>query len=453
MNRKMRIRISTSVVCKALSIALLAAAMLAAPMAWAQAPARFLGTITAISGTTLTLKTDAGQSYQVQVPAAAAIKRIAAGQKDLSTAEAIQFSDLAVGDRALVKLDPDAPAGTSQALQIVAIKQSDVAEKQRKDREDWQRNGVGGLVKSVDPAGGVIVLTSGSGATAKTITVNIAKATVLKRYATASVSYDAAQPAPIDAIHAGDQLRAHGTKNGDGTSIDAAEVVSGTFRNISGTLSSVDSAGSALVLKDLATKKQVTIHITADAQMRRLPDRMAAMLAARLKGTSGGTGGGFAGGGQSGSGGAGSFSASSASPGSANPASANSGSGAAPRGGGGQWNGRNGQAGGAPAGGDSTGGQGGGGGQASGGSQWSGGGAGGDPQQMLSRAPAIQIADLKKGDAVMLVSTDGTTDVTAITLLAGVEPLLEAPAAASQSLLNNWSMGSGAGGAADAAAQ
>jgi hypothetical protein len=73
---------------------------------------------------------------------------------------------------------------------------------------------------------------------------------------------------------------------------------------------------------------------------------------------------------------------------------------------------------------------------------------------MLSRAPVIQIADLKKGDAVMLVSTDGTTDVTAITLLAGVEPLLEAPAAASQSLLNNWSMGSGgAGGAADAAVQ
>jgi hypothetical protein len=43
----------------------------------------------------------------------------------------------------------------------------------------------------------------------------------------------------------------------------------------------------------------------------------------------------------------------------------------------------------------------------------------------------------------MLVSTEGTTEVTAITLLAGVEPLLEAPAA-SQNLLSNWSMSSGA---------
>ena len=69
-------------------------------------------------------------------------------------------------------------------------------------------------------------------------------------------------------------------------------------------------------------------------------------------------------------------------------------------------------------------------------------GGGGDPQQMLSRAPAIQVADLQKGEAVMLVSTEGANEVTAITLLAGVEPLLQAPAA-SQNLLSNWSMGSG----------
>ena len=119
---------------------------------------------------------------------------------------------------------------------------------------------------------------------------------------------------------------------------------------------------------------------------------MARMLAARLKGTSSGGSGWNGGQGAAG--------------------------GARPAGGSGQWSGQgNGQAG--------------------------GGGGGGDSQQMLNRAPTIQVADLKKGDAVMVVSTDGTTDVTAITLVAGVEPLLEAPAA-SQSLLNNWSMGSGA---------
>jgi hypothetical protein len=223
----------------------------------------------------------------------------------------------------------------------------------------------------------------------KTITIHTAKTTTLKRYAPDSVRFDAASPAPIDAIHTGDQVRARGQKNADGTAIDAEEVVSGSFRNISGTITSLDAASSTLVVKDLITKKQVTIHITPEAQMRGLPERMAQMLAARLKGTT-----------------------PSAGPGSQPQ---NGAGGAQQR----NWGGQ------------------------------AGGGQGGDMQQVLSRAPAIQLADLKKGEAVMLVSTQGTTEVTAITLLAGVEPLLEAPAA-SQNLLANWSMDT-SGGATEAA--
>jgi hypothetical protein len=135
-----------------------------APLTAAQAPSRFVGTITDLGANTLTVKTDPGQAYPVEVPATASLKRIAPGQRDLSAAQTIPFSDLAVGDRALVRLDADAPAGVSQALQIVVIKQEDVALKQQKEREDWQRRGVGGLVKSVDAASGAIVLTSGAGA-------------------------------------------------------------------------------------------------------------------------------------------------------------------------------------------------------------------------------------------------------------------------------------------------
>jgi transcription antitermination factor NusG len=361
--------------------ALLLMLLVCAPLSRAQAPSRFVGTITAISGNALTVKSDAGEVRQVEVPAEAAIKRIAPGQKDLSTAETLQFSDLATGDRVLVKLDPDVTGPVVKAIQIVAIKQTDVAQKQQKDREDWQQRGTGGPVKSVDSASGVVVLSSGAGAAAKTITVHTTKATLLKRYAPASVRFDTAQPAPIEAIHAGDQLRARGAKNADGTEIAAEEVISGSFRNISGTITSADPSASTLVVKDLATKKQVTIHITPDAQMRRLPDMMARMLVTRLKATAGG------------------------------PVGAK-----APQ---------------SPAPSDAA---------------HFGGGPGGDPQQMLNRAPAIQLADLKKGDAVMVVSTDGTSEVTAISLLAGVEPLLEAPAA--QNLLSNWSMASGAAEAA-----
>jgi hypothetical protein len=362
----------------------LTALFLAAPLVFSQAPSsRFVGTITAISGSTLSIKTDADGIRQIDVPSTAAIKRISPGRKDLSNADTLQFNDLEAGDRVLVKLDPAAPGPPAQALQIVAVKQADLVKKQELEREDWQKRGVGGLVKSVDPAAGVLVLFMGTGVTGKTITIHTTKATVLKRYAPNSVRFDEAKPAPIEAIHPGDQLRARGSKNDAGTEIAAEEVVSGTFRNISGTILSLDAPASTLSVKDLATKKPVTIHITADAQMRKLPEHAAQMLIARQTGAANGAGG---------KGGKGLSQ-------SAAPSTSPHGGAAGPPG-------------------------------------------GGDPQQMLNHAPVIQLTDLKKGDAVMVVSTDGATDVTAVTLLAGVEPLLESPAA-TQNLLSNWSMGSG----------
>lgn len=376
--------------------------MLLATAGFAQTPAapgRFVGTITAINGDILTVKPDNADTRQVEVPSTAVLKRVEPGQKDLNSAEAIQLGDLATGDRVLVRIDLNASGDTPQAAQIVTIKAADVARKQQQEREEWTRTGVGGLVKSVDTSRGVIVLTSGAGPTLKIIQVRVSKTTVLKRYAPASVRFDLAQPAPIEAIQAGDQLRARGTKNADGTEIDAAEVVSGSFRNISGTVASLDAANSSFSVKDLLTKKMVTVHVAPDAQMHALPEMMARMIAARLKGTapaaSGAGGGGMP-------------------PGTS-----------APNGQARNWGGGNGPAGGQWAG------QGG-----------NGGNRGGDMQTLLNRTPVIHFSDLKKGDAVMLVGTSGTSEVTAITLLTGVEPLLEAPEA-SRNLLSNWSMGSG----------
>jgi hypothetical protein len=377
------------------------AAILVAPFASAQqAPStsqpaatnKFLGAVTSINGDTLTVKTAQGDSRQVQVPASAVLKRVEPGQTNLNAAADMQYTDLAVGDRVLVNLDPSSTGAVPAALRVVAIKAADVQKKQQAEAEAWQR-GVGGLVKSVDASAGDIVISTGAGPTAQTVTVKTTSATILRRYAPGSVRFDEAVTAPIAAIQPGDQLRARGQKTAD--TLAADEVVSGGFRNISGTISSIDTGSSTLVVKDLLTKKQVTIHMGAETQMRRLPDRMAQFIAMRLKGQS--TGAGAYGGGSRPQ----SAAASGAANGPGAGGSAASGPGAGQRGAGGR----------------------------------------GDLSQALSSAPVIKLSDLQKGEAVMLVSTQGAADVTAVTVLAGVEPLLEAPA--SQDLLSNWSMGSG----------
>jgi hypothetical protein len=81
-----------------------------------------------------------------------------------------------------------------------------------------------------------------------------------------------------------------------------------------------------------------------------------------------------------------------------------------------------------------------------GGTSGAGGQRGGDFQQMIARMPAASLADLQKGDAVMIVSTQGgsTSAPVVITLLAGVEPILRASSKGAQDMiLSPWSLGGG----------
>lgn len=366
-------------------LAIAAFISLAGGIMMAQAPARLIGTITAINGNTLTVKTDAGQTQQIAVPDGTQIKSVAPGQS-LASATSIQLPDLAVNDRVLMRLD--ATANPPQATLVIAMKHAAVAEKQQQEREAWQQ-GVAGLVKKVDPAGNTITVTTGAGPTLRTVNVQLTKSTVLLRYAPESVRFDDAKPGPLDAIKPGDQLRARGTYSTDRSQLTADAIVSGTFRNVAGLVLSTDPSAKTIVVKDLATKKPVTVHVQSDVQMRRLPERMAQVIAMRLKGTF--------------------------------PARDNAPHGPAAGSAGARWSM----------------------GQNPGGTAGPG---GSDLSRVLAFAPTIQLPDLKKGDAVMVVATNGTSDVNAITLLAGVEPLLEAPEAAD--LLSNWSMGSGGAEAA-----
>jgi hypothetical protein len=360
-----------------------------------------VGTVKAINGNTLILTPDAGSDVTVTVQDTTKIVQVAPGQKDLKSAVAIHLEDLQPGDRILVRSRPG-PDGKSAAVGIIAMKSTDVEAKKAKDRDDWQKRGIGGLVSALDPAG-TITISTGSGVSAKTITIHTTKNTILRRYAPDSVKFDDAKPAPLDQIKPGDQLRARGTKNEDASEFQADEIVWGTFRNIAGIITSVDPGANTITLTDLITKKPVVVKVTDQSQLRKIPVQMAQMIAFRLKG-----GGAGAQGGPQGS------------------------SGAQPQGGAASAGG------GPPNGGQRPGGM---------------GGGRGDLQQLVNRLPTATLSDFQKGDAVMVVSTQGTDSggVTAITLLGGVEAILAAAPAGNASqamLLPPWSLGAPAGDAA-----
>ena len=75
--------------------------------------------------------------------------------------------------------------------------------------------------------------------------------------------------------------------------------------------------------------------------------------------------------------------------------------------------------------------------------------AGGDMMSMaIDRSPVIQLSDLKKDDPLILSvgKTKEPNKVVAITILAGVEPILATPANGSRaSQLGTWNLDGGAG--------
>jgi len=378
--------------------------------------AKAVGTIKSIQADSITVAAESGGEVTAKLMDSTKILRVPPGEKDLKNATTLHPQDLQPGDRVLVRgqASTNGDGHTIVALSVIVMKQADVPAKQQHDRDDWQKRGVGGLVTNVDTATSTITISSGAAGTTRSIAVHVAKNTILRRYAPDSVNFDDAKPTPIDQIKTGDQLRALGNRGADGSEVTAEEVVTGSFRNIAGTIKEIVAASNTMTVQDAISKSAVVVKVTSDSQIKKLSPEMAQRIAMRLKNAAGGGSGGQAG---------------------ANGQSQNMGGGQGATPG----------AGGARPGTES---------QAHGPSGGPGGNGPPDFQRMLSRLPNSTLADLQKGDAVMIVSTAGgnSDTVTAITLLAGVEPILTAaPNRSASSLLSPWSLGAPGGGEGEAA--
>lgn len=362
----------------------------------AAATVRQLGTVKAISGNSVSIATDKGAAFTIQIDPAAKLFLLAPGSTDLKTAAPTTLDNIAVGDRVLVAgKTAEAPA-TINATRVVVMKSADIAQRNAQLQADWQKRGSGGIVSAVDTATGTVTIKSG----ARTVMLKTSPGTIYRRYTAGSIKYEDAKPSTLQGISAGDQLRVRGERSADGASIAAEEIVSGSFRNVAGTIVSVDAPGQTLIVKDLAAKKNITVHLTEASNIRTLSAEAAARLAARLHGRSR-AGGSAAGGEQS--------------------ATEHESAGSGPEEGAGH--------------------------------RPSGARSGSDLSQLIARLPSQTLADLKPGEALMIVGSQSspTDPLVAITILSGVEPILAAsPSGAGSMTLSPWNLDSSSvGGGAD----
>ncbi|HUZ47202.1 MAG TPA: hypothetical protein VMW54_11260 [Terriglobia bacterium] len=370
-------------------------------------PVRPIGVVTEIQTGQMTLHTDSGPKLTVNLPDGVSVLRVPPGAKSLASATKIAVGDISIGDRVLIIGPVSADQKSILARRVIVMSKSALEQAHEAEQLDWEQRGIGGIVKSVDSLSHKMVIAVPStpptpGNPTHLVTISLEPQAKLLRYAPDSIKFSDAKPGTFGEIEVGDQVRALGNKSANGTQFTAEKLVSGTFRNIGGTVISVDAAQGTLTVKDLATGKPLLVRTDADSQLHQLPPRIAQIIARfNIGGEKPG---------QPESGGTARVERG------RRPGA--SGEQEAKRENGGDYG--NGQ-----------------------------GKMPGSLQEMLGKMPPLTLSELKPGEPLIVVSTAGAkpSEVTAIAVLSGVEPILRArPKGDRNVALGPWNMSMGSGG-------
>ena len=255
----------------------------------AQAPNRVLGEVTAVDAAAkkIMLKSTKGQVVTVTLNDSTVYLRVPPGETTLDKATPIAFADLGVGDRVLARGTMDDAATTLVARNVVVMTKADITVKHERQREEWLKRGVVGVVKAVNPQTREITLAE-LRAGDKPLVVAADDKSQFRRYAPDSVRFRDARQSSLAEVKPGDLLRALGDRSADGARLAAEEVVFGTFNTIGGTVTDVNAATGEITLTDVLSKKPRVVVVSPDSMLRRLPSEVVKILEASTAGKQGG---------------------------------------------------------------------------------------------------------------------------------------------------------------------
>ena len=239
------------------------------------------GEVTALAAKSgqISLKTDKGDAVIVIISGGTVFRKVPPGAQSLSAAARIDFSAVGVGDRIVAIGQRSEDQKKVEARSVIVMSRSDLDKKRQAEQEEWQRRGVSGTVSAVDPEAKTFAIKAGS----RNVTIQPAATARYRRYAPGSVKFSDARQGSFADVQVGDQVRVLGDKSGDGTTVVAEWIVSGTFRQIAATITSLNAQIGEIVVKDLTTRKTLTVRVNADSTMRRVPPALAALLARRYQ--------------------------------------------------------------------------------------------------------------------------------------------------------------------------
>ena len=245
---------------------------------YAQPAKPVLGTVTGFKPFQLLLKSDSGETVAARFGVDTEVLQVPPGERDFTKATRASVTDILTGDRIMATF----VAGMPEARRIVLITSRDIAKRNAAEKLDWQVRGINGLALSHTASEVTVLVRTPEGN--HDAVVAVTPHTNIRRYAPDSVKFTQAIPGTLDDIAPGDQVRARGAKSADGSRVVADDVVFGTFLTRMGPITAIRRDAGEIDIQEVITGKPLTIHISPDSAMKKMPDLRAMISAPKAPG-------------------------------------------------------------------------------------------------------------------------------------------------------------------------
>lgn len=216
----------------------------------------------------LTIKTNTGD-VRINVEKNVVCKRVAPDAKTLEGAENIALTDILPGDRVWARNTTNLEtANTVQAKQLVLMSATSIAERNRRDRENWQRRGIVGEITAVDTEKKEFTVKLRDG---NIVALSLAPQADVRRYPPGSVEFTGSKQISADELKVGDSVFSRGERSEDGKSFKAEMLITGDVpRPTFGQITAINLETQEITVK--GREREVVIKVGTDTLLRKMPE-------------------------------------------------------------------------------------------------------------------------------------------------------------------------------------
>lgn len=251
------------------------------------------GEVTAIreADNVLGMKTETGD-LTVIISSKTVYKKVLPENPNPVAAVAATLSDIGIGDKILISafLSDDKTKATARTIYLMT--KADISKKSQAEQDKWKNRSVTGKVVLVNEAAKEITIAVKTQTGDKNVVLSTFTNTIYKRYSEDSTNYKDAKIGTFADVKTGDQVRAVGDKNADGSLLKAEEIISGAFKQIVGKITAINPQTNEITVQEFAEKqgKTTVVALKDTSLLRKFPEEYVQMTMMKMLGMASGGG-------------------------------------------------------------------------------------------------------------------------------------------------------------------